>query len=139
MDKPIDYRRTEDDKVYCTSFHNYSAQVNCVGFMPFIRGGGCTFNCSGSICRWKELIPEKRTVMVYIVGRLEPVGRKVLLAVDDVFDDYSRAFNACTTKQHFIGPLPLNETLPTNGVAWPGMHYPKRPAEWVHKQESSID
>jgi len=128
MDITIDHRRTEGNKVYCSSFHNHSAQVKCVGFMPFIRDGGCTFNCSGNVCRRNELIPEKQTVMVYVVGRLEPVGNRVLLEVDGVFDDYQRAVKHCKTARHFIGPIPLNETLPTDGIAWPGMHYPNGPA-----------
>lgn len=129
MDKPIDYRRYENGKVFCAKAFDYVDQVECVGYMPFIRGGGCTFKCSGNICRRNEFIPEKQTVMIYIVGRLEPVGDKVLLEVDGVFDNYDRAVEVCTTKRHFIGPVPLNETLPEEGIAWPGMHYPNRRAE----------
>ena len=70
------------------------------------------------------MLTEIEIPMVYIVGRLEPVGDKVLLEVDGVFDDYERAVKVCKTPRHFIGPVPLNETLPTKGIAWPGMHYP---------------
>ena len=126
MNKAIDHRRYEKGKVFCNEFCNYKEQVKCGGFAPFIRGGGCTFRCSGNRCRLNELIPERQTTMVYLVGRLEPVGCKVLLEVDGIFDDYKRAVEHCKTVKHFIGPLPLNKTMPTEGVAWAGMHYPKR-------------
>ena len=139
MDKAIDHRRYEKDKVLCNEFYNHKEQVKCGGFAPFIRGGGCTFRCSGNRCRLNELIPEKQTGMVYLVGRLEPVGCRVLLEVDGVFDDYKRAVGHCKTAKHFIGPLPLNKTIPTEGVAWPGMHYPKRRKEFFTNEKLDGD
>ncbi|TEU00625.1 MAG: hypothetical protein E3J23_01970 [Candidatus Stahlbacteria bacterium] len=128
MDKVIDHRRYKKGKVYCNKFCDHKEQANCVGYMPFIRDRGCTFKCSGNLCRWNALISEKQTVMIYIVGRLEPKGGRVLLEIDGVFDDYSRAVGHCKTVRHFIGPILLNETLPKEGIAWPGMHYPNRRA-----------
>ena len=129
MNVTIDHREYKGNKVFCNKAFDYAKQTECIGYMPFIRGGGCTFRCSGNVCRRNHFIPEKRTIMVYVVGRLEPYGDKVLLEVDGVFDDYDRAVKACKTKRHFIGPVPLNETLPKEGIAWPGMHYPNRREE----------
>ena len=139
MKTVIDHRRYGKDKVFCDVSYNHEEQAKCGGFVPFIRGGGCTFKCSGGLCRLNELIPEEQTVMVYLVGRLEPVGRRVLLEVDGVFDDYKRAVEHCKTPKHFIGPLPLNKTIPTEGVAWPGMHYPKERKEFFINEKLNGD
>lgn len=125
MSTIIDHRIYEGKKVFCSAFYNYEEQTNCVCFMPYISWRRCTFKYSGNRCQCTALTKPK-VPMVYIVGSLEPVGNRVLLEVDGVFNKYEMAVKACTTKKHFIGPVPLNKSLPKEGIAWPGMHYPHR-------------
>jgi hypothetical protein len=41
-----------------------------------------------------------------------------------VFDAEQKAVDACTTKDHFVGPAILNERLPDAPEPWPGGYYP---------------
>ena len=138
MDKPIDHRQYTGDKIFCDVFWLPAEQKKCKGFSPYSRGLGCIFKFPRNQCQ-NTLTSDPKTVMMYLVGRLEPVGDRVLLEIDGVFDDYSRAVEHCKTARHFIGPIPLNETLPKEGIAWPGMHYPNRPAEEITNGKTGCD
>jgi len=123
MNTIIDHRIYEGKKVFCSAFYNYEEQTKCVCFMPYITDRRCTFKYAEKRCQCTALMNPKGP-MVYIVGSLEPVGNRVLLEVNGVFDKYEMAVKACTMKKHFIGPILLNESLPKKGIAWLGIHYP---------------
>ena len=124
MKKLVDYRRYKNDKRFCNVASDRTKQKECACFYPYIKSRSCSFKFSGNQCSCNVVLTDEEIPMVYIVGRLEPVGDKVLLEVDGVFDNYKRAVRICKTPRHFIGPVPLNKTLPKEGIAWPGMHYP---------------
>ena len=42
-----------------------------------------------------------------------------------VFDDEQLAVAACTTGEHFVGPMTLNECLPDEPKPWAGGYYPR--------------
>lgn len=125
MKKVTDHRKYKGDKRFCNVPFNYDEQKKCACFHPYIRWRSCTFRFSANRCSCNVVLTEEKIPMVYIVGRLEPKGDRVLLEVDGVFDNYERAVETCKTARHFIGPVPLNQTLPKEGIAWPGMHYPQ--------------
>jgi len=41
-----------------------------------------------------------------------------------IYDSEERAVKACTTGNHFVGPMNLNETLPDEEEDWNGAYYP---------------
>ena len=59
-------------------------------------------------------------VDVYIVGRelgLTSDGY-VAYEVCGVYTDVEKARSLCTTEDHFVGPLPLDEDLPEEEMEW---------------------
>lgn len=41
-----------------------------------------------------------------------------------VFDSEEKAVAACVDKNYFIGPIGLNEAVPSEASAWPGSRHP---------------
>jgi len=61
---------------------------------------------------------------LWIVGRaLDPEDKRVWAFIG-MFDDKQAAIEACTTRDHFVGPAILNERLPDELESWPGAYYP---------------
>ena len=63
--------------------------------------------------------------MVYIVGEVNDVVLKAWDVVG-VFTSEARAVEACTSEDHFVGPMRLNMIWPEPSVEWYGLWYPLR-------------
>lgn len=65
---------------------------------------------------------------LWIVGNLlndgSTFGSWPVWELVGVFDDESKAVDACTTRTHFVGPADLNVRQPDETVEWPGHYYP---------------
>lgn len=69
----------------------------------------------------------KNNIKLWICGRYWGQTKEKISAWElfGVFDSHQKAFDACTTKTHFIGPVILNERFPDKPEIWPGAYYPK--------------
>jgi hypothetical protein len=59
---------------------------------------------------------------IWVVGKVKIKKWKWELC--GVFDTEQAALDICTTKDHFIGPLTLNEKLHEETKPWKGSYYP---------------
>ena len=51
-------------------------------------------------------------------------GKDNLIEVCGLYDDERAALKRCTTRNHGLGPLPLNVDLSKTREWWPGFYYP---------------
>ncbi len=58
---------------------------------------------------------------VFLVGRWN--DDCTMWEVMGIFEDESDAVDECTTSKDFVGPIPLNKSLPDK-TEWPGAYYP---------------
>lgn len=64
------------------------------------------------------------SIQLWVCGKVNPQNFQEW-EFQGVFDSEEKARNACTGKNHFIGPATLNESLPPEPIQWPGAYYPQ--------------
>jgi hypothetical protein len=65
---------------------------------------------------------------VWVVGRMADHAAGVW-QLQGVFSDRTNAIKACRDEDYFVGPVPLDRSLPHQTVKWPGCFYPIKSAE----------
>jgi hypothetical protein len=66
---------------------------------------------------------DKKTM--YVVGKfLSETDRGTAWEIEGVYDDRKRAESACIGLNFFVGPIPLNISVGTDGAVWPNCYYP---------------
>ena len=61
---------------------------------------------------------------IWCVGRVDTKEHKHAWELCGVFDNKDSAVALCTTDEHFVGPMELNEHIETR-QEWPGGWWPK--------------
>jgi len=59
---------------------------------------------------------------VYVVG--ESLNDNGTWAICGVFSEEKKAVSECKGNKHFVGPIPMNISLPDELQNWPGLYYP---------------
>lgn len=73
------------------------------------------------VARWRE------AQRLYVVGEVKrSLSGEWAWELIGVYDDRRKAEAACTSTQHFVGPVSLNERAPSETTDWPGAYYPMR-------------
>ena len=63
---------------------------------------------------------------VFVVGIFkEKTSKGTAWEVAGVYDKRNKAEIACLSNDYFVGPLPLNTIISTDGEEWPGAYYPR--------------
>lgn len=62
---------------------------------------------------------------LWIVGKtLNPDESEDRWEFFGVFDSEEKAVKACKDANYFVGPVELNEELPSEAIPWPNSYYP---------------
>ncbi len=73
------------------------------------------------VAHWRE--PQR----LYVVGEVKSnLSGKWAYELVGVYDERRKAEAACTSTQHFVGPVSLNQGAPSETTDWPGAYYPLR-------------
>ncbi len=73
------------------------------------------------VMRWRQ------AQRLYVVGETKSsLDSRWAWELVGVYDDRRKAEAACTSTQHFVGPVSLNVSAPSETTDWPGAYYPTR-------------
>lgn len=62
----------------------------------------------------------------WIVGKWIDCECKKAWEFAGIYDTEEKAIKACEEDNYFIGPTPMNSSMPDVSIVWPGAYYPLR-------------
>jgi hypothetical protein len=74
-------------------------------------------------------VPQPAPNRVFVVGVNFPKESQRVWEFVGVFTTKEKAVAACTSPNHFVGPVLLNKRAPEETVSWPDSWYPKLEGE----------